>query len=135
MKNKKTIKVVLPKTIKSIQKGTFTNFTRLKTITIDPNNKKYKVVNGSVLSKDGKTLYGTITLKGSYCVPRGVKTIASRAFAYSNVKKVVLSKECQTVKERSFYNCRKLKKVENIKGVNKIEKGAFYNTKIKQKYE
>ena len=63
VKNKKTTKIVLPKTIKSIQKGAFTNFTRLRTIKIDHNNKKYKVVNGSVLSKNGKIFYGTITLR------------------------------------------------------------------------
>lgn len=131
-KNAKTTKIVLPKTIKKIQKGTFTNFSRLKTIKIDPNNKYFKVIKGSVLSKDGKTLYGTITLRGTYRIPKGVKTISSRAFAYSDVRKVILSKDCKAVKERAFYNCRKLKKIDGIKRVKKIEKGAFYNTKIKK---
>ena len=135
IKNKKTTKIVLPKTIKSIQKGTFTNFTRLKTIKIDPDNQYYKVIKGSVLSKNGKTLYGTITLKGTYSVPKGVETIASRAFAYSDVKKVVLSKECRTVKERAFYCCKKLKKVKNIKKLKKVGEGAFYKTKIKVKFD
>lgn len=130
-KNKKTTRIVLPKTIKTIQKGTFTNFTKLKTIEIDPDNTKFKVVKGSVLSKNGKTLYGTITLKGTYTVPKGVKTIASRAFAYSGVSKVVLSKECRTIKERAFYRCTNLKTIKRIKNVKKVEAGAFYKTRVK----
>lgn len=130
-KNKKTQKIILPKTILSIEKGTFTNFTKLKTIQIAKDNPKFKSVKGSVLSKNGKILYGAVTQKGTYKVPTGVKIIASRAFAYSSVKKVILPKGCKEIKARAFYRCSGLKTVKNVKRVKNIGKGAFYKTKLK----
>lgn len=130
-KNNKTKKIMLPKTIRNIEKGTFTNFTKLKTISIDKENTKYKCVKGSVLSKNGKILYGAVTQKGTYKVPKGVRTIASRAFAYSPVKKVILPSGCKKVQARAFYYCTNLKTVKNIKGVKTIGSGAFYKTKLK----
>ncbi len=130
-RNKKTKKIILPKTICSIEKGTFTNFTKLKTIQIAKDNLKFKCVKGSVLSKDGKTLYGAVTQKGTYKVPAGVTTIAKRAFAYSSVKKVILPKSCKKIQERAFYRCHNLKTVTNVKKVKTIGKGAFYKTKMK----
>lgn len=130
-KNKKTKKIILPKTIRSIEKGAFTNFTKLKTICIDKQNPKFKCVNGSVLSKNGEILYGAVTQKGTYRVPKGVKTIASRAFAYSPVKKVILSTSCKKIQTRAFYHCQKLQTVKNIKNVKTIGTGAFYKTKLK----
>lgn len=131
MQNKKTKTIILPKTIRSIEKGTFTNFTKLKTIHIAKDNPKFKCVKGSVLSKNGKILYGAVTQKGTYKIPAGVKTIASRAFAYSSVKKVVLPSSCKKIQERAFYRCKNLQKVKNISKVKVIGKGAFYKTKLK----
>lgn len=131
VKNKKTKTIILPKTIRMIQKGTFTNFTKLKTIRIAKDNPKFKCVKGSVLSKNGRTLYGAVTQKGTYHVPKGVKTVASRAFAYSSVKKVILPDSCKKIQERAFYRCTGLKTVTNVKKVKSIGKGAFYKTKLK----
>lgn len=130
-KNKKTKKIILPKTISSIEKGTFTNFMKLKTIRIDKENTRFKSVKGSVLSKNGKILYGAVTQKGTYKVPKGVRTIASRAFAYSPVKKVILPNGCKKIQARAFYRCTNLKTVKNIKSIRAIGSGAFYKTKLK----
>ncbi|MBE5943090.1 MAG: leucine-rich repeat domain-containing protein [Lachnospiraceae bacterium] len=130
-KNKKTKTIILPKTIHSIEKGTFTNFTKLKIIRIAKDNKKFKCVKGSVVSKNGKILYGTVTQKGTYKVPTGVKTIASRAFAYSKVNKVVLPSSCKKIQTRAFYRCTSLNTVTNVKKVKMVGEGAFYKTKLK----
>ena len=130
-KNKVTTKIVLPKTIEKIGKGTFTNFSKLREIVIAEENPKFKSENGAVLSKSGKTLYGTITIKNTYRVPNGVVKISSRAFAYSSVKKVILPKTCKKIQERAFYRCKNLRSVKNLKKVKKIGSGAFYKTKIK----
>ena len=118
-KNKVTTKIVLPKTIEKIGKGTFTNFSKLREIVIAEENPKFKSENGAVLSKSGKTLYGTITIKNTYRVPNGV------------VKKVILPKTCKKIQERAFYRCKNLRSVKNLKKVKKIGSGAFYKTKIK----
>lgn len=130
IKNKKTTKIILPKTICKIEKGTFTNFSKLKKISIAKDNPKFKCVKGSVLSQNGEILYGAVTQKGTYKVPKGVKTIASRAFAYSSVKKVILPSSCKKIKARAFYCCKNLKKVTNLKKVKTIGSGAFYKTKV-----
>ena len=129
-KNKRTKTIILPKTIRRIEKGTFTNFTKLKTIRIAKDNKKFKCVRGSVLSKNGKVLYGAVTQKDTYKVPAGVKTIASRAFAYSKVREVVLPRSCKKIKARAFYKCTKLEIVRNVERVETIGEGAFYKTRV-----
>lgn len=131
-KNKKTTEIHLPKTLQKIEKGTFSNFSKLKKIVIDKDNKCFKVRNGAVLSKDGKILYGTLTIKGTYRIPRGVSKINDRAFAYSSVKKIILPSTCKKIGARAFYRCKNLKTVKNIKKVKKIGKGAFYGTQIKK---
>lgn len=130
-KNKKTKKIVLPKTIEKIQKGTFTRFTNLNRIEIAKENPDFRVVNGAVLSKNRKTLYGTVTVKKVYCVPKGVRTIAERAFAYSPVERVVLPRTVTKIQARAFYNCKNLCTVKNIKRVKHVGSGAFYGTMLK----
>lgn len=131
-KNKKTTEIYLPKTLTKIDKGTFSNFSKLKKIVIDKDNKYFKVKNGAVLSKDGKIFYGTLTIKGTYRIPAGVSRINDRAFAYSAVKKIILPSTCKKIGARAFYRCKNLKTVKNIKKVKKIGKGAFYGTQIKK---
>lgn len=130
-KNDVTEKIVLPRTIKTIQKGAFSNYTKLKTIEINPENPHFIFKGGAVLSIDGKTLYGTITLKKSYAVPKGVKKIEDRAFAYSKVKSVILPKSCNKIGDRAFYRCSKLKTVKRLDKVKIISEGAFWGSKVK----
>lgn len=130
-KNDVTEKIVLPRTIKTIQKGAFSNYTKLKTIEINPENPHFIFKEGAVLSNDGKTLYGTITLKKSYTVPKGVKKIEDRAFAYSRVKSVILPKSCNKIGDRAFYRCSKLKRVKRLDKVKTIGEGAFWGSRIK----
>ena len=133
IKNKVTQIITLPKTIARVQKGTFSNFTNLKEIKVDPNNEYFIYKKGALLSKDGKKLYGTITLQKKYTIPKGVTTIMDRAFAYSKVKTIVLPKTCHNIGARSFYRCSKLSEVKGIKGVKRVGKGAFYGCKIKSR--
>lgn len=130
IKNKKTTSILLPKTVTYIEKGSFTNFTKLKTIEISSDNPKFKVKDGAVLSKNGKVLYGTITLKGTCHIPDGVEQIASRAFAYSAIKKVVFPDSCKKIGARAFYKCKQLSKAKNLNENIKQGNGAFYGTKL-----
>lgn len=124
-------KVVIPRTVTKLELGIFANFTNLKKIVVDKKNPKFKVVNGTLLSKNGKVLYDTIAIKDTYRVPKGVKRISSYAFAYAKVKKVVLPKSCTKIDARAFHKCKSLKQVTNLKSVKKIGRGAFYKTKMK----
>ncbi|RDU24566.1 leucine-rich repeat protein [Anaerosacchariphilus polymeriproducens] len=130
-KNTKTQVISIPKTVITIEDGSFNRFTKLKKFKVSSGNKKFKTVKGTLLSKSGKILYAGVSTKGTYYVPAGVQSIAKRAFAYSTVKRIVLPKSCKKIDSRAFYKCMKLKKI-NLKQVNQYGANAFFKTKIKK---
>lgn len=130
-KNNKTRKVIIPKSVKQVDKGTFTNFSKLEEISVHKKNRHLKTVKGALVSRDGKILYGVPALKGTYQVPRGIEVIAGRTFAYSEVEKVILPESCRFIKTRAFYKARKLKEIRNLSNVKKLGANVFYGTKLK----
>lgn len=93
---KKIKKIVLPDTLKQISRDCFSFITDGKSINIpagleknvrelcgvkwkkfniSPANKKYKTKDGLLLSRNGKTVYGSVTLKKEIRIPEGVKKI------------------------------------------------------------
>ena len=90
-------KIILPSTLKKISKNCFINvqdgktinipknvtwnvitqFTRVKwrKLEISPKNSKYKIKNGCLLSKNGKSVYGIVQKKKKICIPNSVKII------------------------------------------------------------
>ena len=90
-------KIILPSTLKKISKNCFINvqdgktinipknvtwnvitqFTRVKwrKLEISPKNSKYKIKNGCLLSKNGKSVYGIVQKKIKICIPNSVKII------------------------------------------------------------
>ncbi len=51
---------------------------------VSPKNKKYKVENGVLLSKDGRSAYGSVLPMKKLNIPKGVKTIGDKAIFYSS---------------------------------------------------
>ena len=129
-KNKKTQTIQIPKTVISIETGSFSYFSKLKKITVAPENSKYKSTAKGLLSKDGTILYQAVNGTGTYKAPKGVKKIAARAFVATNYKKVVLPDSCNTIGSRAFFKCKKLQKIKG-NGLSKCGKYAFYGTKVK----
>ncbi|MEY8427270.1 leucine-rich repeat domain-containing protein [Lachnospiraceae bacterium 46-15] len=129
-KNTKTVRVIIPKTVRQIEQGAFTNFTNLKEIVVDKQSTYFQSKKGSLLSKDGRILYAVPSMKGTYRVPKGVQVIYNRAFAYSKVKKVILPKSCKAIQERAFYRCKNLKEVQNLRYIEKFGKDIFYGSQI-----
>lgn len=93
---KRIKKIVLPDTLKRISKDCFGLITggksinipagleknvralcgkKWKKVSISSGNKKYKVKDGLLLSRNGKTVYGSVTLKKEIRIPEGVKKI------------------------------------------------------------
>lgn len=132
IKNKKTVEVNLPSTVQIVEKGTFTNFTKLEKIKVDKKSRHFKSLNGSLFSRDGKKLYGVPTVKGTYKLPEGVLVITSRTFAYSPVETMILSESCQQIEEMAFYKSG-LREIYNTDGVKKLGKNAFYGTSVKKR--
>ena len=73
----------------NIPKGITQNITNFcevkwKKFSISSKNKKYKVKNGVLLSKDGKFAYGSVVPMKKLNIPEGVKTIKDRSIFYGS---------------------------------------------------
>ncbi len=55
-----------------------------KKFSVSSKNKKYKVENGVLLSKDGKLAYGSVVPMKKLNIPQGVKTIKDRSIFYGS---------------------------------------------------
>lgn len=74
-------------------------------VTLSKNNKKCKVVNGCLLSANGKTLYYYIGASKAN-IPNTVRTIAPGAFANQAISKVILGENVVTIGEYAFNNLK-----------------------------
>ena len=93
----KTVIDVTPNSFTKLQNGkkinipkgitqNITNFceVRWKKFSVSSKNKKYKVEDGVLLSKDGKLAYGSVMPMKKLSIPRGVKTIEDKSIFYSS---------------------------------------------------
>ena len=129
-RNTKVKDIQIPKTVKKIQTGAFSYFTKLKKITVAKDNKKYSADGKGLYTKDKKTLILAFPGTGTYKVKESVKVIAPRAFAGMKYSKVVLPHSCNKIGSRAFFKCSRLKSV-NFSYVRKYGKYAFFGTKVK----
>ena len=79
----------LGKDVASFGTGPFAGKPSLMTITVDPENTALKVIDGALLSANGKTLYACTNDKESYRVPDGVTTIYRCAFSGNDNLKTI----------------------------------------------
>ena len=63
-----------------------------KKVTISPDNPKYSVMNGCLLSKDKKTLHAVLTNKAEVTIPNKVKRIAQETRLNDATKKLYIPK-------------------------------------------
>lgn len=118
--------VSIPAATTSISEAVFSGCTSLDSLKVDPANKNYKVINNSLLSKDGKTLYACPGGNDSYSVPEGVTTIAAWAFENSEFHSVKLANTVTSIESNAFYASYFLKEVIFGSSVKTIGDFAFY---------
>ncbi len=117
--------IFIPKNLQKIWLGTLYAARALKKITVDPENKYLKDIDGVLFTKDGKNLIKAPCQKtGKYVVPEGVEEIESSAFQYSNLDEVILPESLKTIGYYGF-QYSKLKKVVIPKGMSELEDDAF----------
>lgn len=92
---------------------------------------KYKGKDKNPVIPDNVTVLGEDAFKGAnidtVTFSPNIKEIPSRAFAYSNIKEVVIPSTIKKVSEYAFLNCTKLDKITVEEGVEKIDSKAFMN--------
>lgn len=78
-------------------------------VEIADGNPAYKIENGFVFSKDGKTLIRRLSnLDSEYAVPNGVETIANGAFTGSPATGIVLPNSVTNIGMAAFQGCTNL---------------------------
>lgn len=118
----------------SIESLNYNALAGIEAIKVDKKNEAYKVKDGVLFSKDGKTLvYYPKNKKGStYKIPKGVKTIGRYAFNENQyLKKVIMPDSVTVVKAEAFYGMKKLKKVVFSKNLTRLESCAILGCGLK----
>lgn len=121
--------ITISEGIKTIGGGAFFMNNSLVSIEVDPLNPYYKVENGVLTTKDGKTLVNTVALNGAFAIPDGVENIGNYAFyGQSGLTKVSFPASMRAVGTHAFYNCKGLTTVEFNEGLVSIGYMAFQNS-------
>jgi hypothetical protein len=119
--------VYIPQNVEIIGDGAFSCCHGLETIELDPNNARFKIVDG-VLFNPSKTilmLYPAGRRASSYAIPSSVDTIANQSFAGANyLMEVVIPNSVTLIGVSAFNRCNGLHSVTIPTG--NIGWNAFY---------
>ena len=118
--------IYIPRSVTTIEPGTFAWCDQLYGIIVDPQNLKYAAENGMLFSKDKTILYAVLpTVCGQITIPDCVKEIADQAFYNCcGVTSMIVPPSVRKVGSLAFYRCRKLKKVVTSDGLE-FGQGVF----------
>ena len=122
--------VTIPDSVTEIGEYAFFYCTSLTSITVDENNTAYKSIDGSLYSKDGKTLiqYAVGKNDTSFTIPDSVTSIGDRAFEYcTSLTSVTIPDSVTSIGEEAFYDCSGLTSVTIPDSVTTIGSYAFEN--------
>ena len=102
---------MIPDSVTSIGSYAFSWCTSLTSITVDENNACYKSVDGTLYSKDGKTLiqYAVGKPETSFVIPEGVTSIEAFAFAWCyHLTSVEIPDSVTSIEGSAFAGCDNL---------------------------
>jgi len=103
--------IIIPDSVTSIGSWAFSCCSSLNSITVDDNNTVYKSINGSLYSKDGKTLiqYAIGKTDTAFTIPSDVTSIGVSAFANGNrLTSIIIPDSVTSIGSGAFENCYNL---------------------------
>lgn len=118
----------LPSGIKSIEGRSFSGCSSLEEIRVSEGNSCLKVLDGVLLSADGRTivLYPRNRKQTEFEIPEGTEVIGPYAFESSSfLEKVILPQSLTDIEDHAFYNCEKLTELNSVGKLNYIGVSAF----------
>ncbi|MBR4105529.1 MAG: leucine-rich repeat protein, partial [Thermoguttaceae bacterium] len=120
-------KISLPESLQTINPQTFNACPNLTAFDVSPRNRFFQVVDGSLLSADGKTLWRVPPMQmGAFVVPNGVEEIAPCAFlGCKALAAIEFPDSLQTVGDRAFDGCQALAKIAIPRNVKTLGEKAF----------
>ncbi|MBQ6828803.1 MAG: leucine-rich repeat domain-containing protein, partial [Thermoguttaceae bacterium] len=123
--------ISLPKSLQRFNSQAFNGCANLSTFELSPANRNFRVVDGGLLSADGKTLWRVPPMqKGAFVVPNGVEKIAPCAFlGCKALAAIEFPDSLQTVGDRAFDGCQALAKIAIPRNVKTLGEKAFNGCK------
>lgn len=108
----------------------------LTSITVDPKNTSYEVVNGLVIDVASSTIVGVMGgLAGEVVIPEGVNLGSGSFLGVNKVTKIVIPEGITEIPQSAFSGCEGLKEVVIPDTVTQIGFKAFYGcTSIEEIY-
>ena len=143
------VDVIIPDSVETIADEAFYSFTSLGRVTVgkglsslgflglgrptyfdvSPDNECFKSIDGTLYSKDGKTL---ITFRNAdiaegegFVIPEGVTTIKAYAFYFSRIYFIEMPSTLTTIEYRAFYYCSNITRIKLGSGVVSVANSAF----------
>ena len=126
----KLTSVVIPNRVMSIGNRAFSWCTSLTKIMVNEGNEAYKSIDGSLYTKDGKTLiqYAIGKKDTSFVIPDSVTSIGDSAFnSCKNLTNVVIGDSVTMIGDDAFDYCHGLTSVVIGESVVMIGDDAFYD--------
>ena len=116
----------LPRDLETLQPGAFAD-APLEKLEIEEGNAAFKIVDGALLSADGKKLYlAPLSPRTTWKVPDGVRVIVRSAFSNSkSLASVEIPEGVETIGEGAFFGCSSLEKLTIPASVREID-DKFY---------
>ena len=135
-------KINIPKNVSHIEDAVLAFCNSLVSITVDPENKAYKSIDGNLYTKDGKTLvHYSVGKKDTYFeIPNTVETIGMAAFSFypydinhegeeiiyfANLKNISIPNSVKTIEMIAFGGCNSLEAINIPNSVITIEQETF----------
>ena len=103
----------------------------LQSITVDPENQKYRSVDGVLFEGNKLLRYPAEKAGSSYAVPNGTTWIATSAFACNeNVTAITTPSSVIGINSHAFEQCSKLEKITIAEGPTRVASDAFWGTAL-----
>ena len=125
--------VYISSTVEEIGENVFVYNHKLVNIDVKQGNERYKSIEGSLYTKDGRVLlqYAIGKTDEEFRITDGIEKISKSAFREcSYIERVVMPDSIVKIEEYAFYGCRKLKNVTLSNRLEHIGKSAFMSTDI-----
>ncbi len=107
------------------------SFCPMETITVNPANPVYRMVNGALCDDTKLHKYALGTKGENYVVPAGITTIGNFAFQYAeNLKEVLLHNGVETIGQMAFGGCTALTHMTVPASVTMVDEHAFSDCKM-----